>query len=116
MAYIVDGIAETGQHIDWWIDRAKEFVDKYGNIKFYSDSARPEHVADFKRNSIKATFAKKEVIAGIEEVAKGWTENKLFYVKNAIPRFEDEIYQYRWKENSTKDEPIKEYDDVLDAL
>ena len=116
VAYIVDGIAETGQHIDWWIERAKEFVDKYGNIKFYSDSARPEHVADFKRNGIKATFAKKEVIAGIEEVAKGWTENKLFYVQNAIPRFEDEIYQYRWKENSTKDEPIKEYDDVLDAL
>ncbi|HHU5073535.1 TPA: PBSX family phage terminase large subunit, partial [Streptococcus agalactiae] len=26
------------------------------------------------------------------------------------------IYQYKWKPNSTKDEPLKEYDDVLDAL
>ena len=113
-AYIVDGIAEQYKHIDWWIERAKEYIAKYGNIKFYCDTARPEHIADFKRNSIKAMHAKKEVIAGIEEVAKSFKENKLFYVKDTIPRFEDEIYQYRWKVNSVKDEPIKEWDDVLD--
>ncbi len=53
-------------------------------------------------------------MAGIEEVAKRFNEDKLFYVKGAISRFEDEIYQYRWKANSVKDEPIKEWDDVLD--
>ena len=114
VAYIVDGIAEQYKHIDWWIERAKEFISEYGNIKFYCDTARPEHIADFKRNNIKAMHAKKEVIAGIEEVAKSFKENKLFYVKDTIPRFEDEIYQYRWKANSIKDEPIKEWDDVLD--
>ena len=114
VAYIVDGIAEQYKHIDWWIKQAKEYIAKYGNIKFYCDTARPEHIADFKRNNIKAMHAKKEVIAGIEEVAKSFKENKLFYVKDTIPRFEDEIYQYRWKVNSTKDEPIKEWDDVLD--
>ena len=114
VAYIVDGIAEQYKHIDWWIKQAKEYIAKYGNIKFYCDTARPEHIADFKRNNIKAMHAKKEVIAGIEEVAKSFKENKLFYVKDTIPRFEDEIYQYRWKANSVKDEPIKEWDDVLD--
>lgn len=116
VAYIVDGIAEQYKHIDWWIERAKEFIEEYGSIKFYCDTARPEHIADFKRNNINAIFANKSVIAGIEEVAKRFKENRLFYVKGTIPRFEDEIYQYRWKENSTKDEPLKEWDDVLDSL
>ena len=116
VAYIVDGIAEQYKHIDWWIDRAKEFIDKYGNIKFYCDTARTEHIADFKRSNINAEFANKSVIAGIEEVAKRFKENRLFYVKGSVPRFEDEIYQYRWRANSTKDEPLKEYDDVLDSV
>ena len=116
VAYIVDGIAEQYKHIDWWIKRAKEFIDEYGKIKFYCDTARPEHIADFKRNGINAMFANKSVIAGIEEVAKRFKENRLFYVKDTVPRFEDEIYQYRWKANSTKDEPLKEWDDFLDGL
>ena len=115
-AYIVDGIAEQYKHIDWWIKQAKEYIAKYGNIKFYCDTARPEHIADFKRNNINAIFANKSVIAGIEEVAKRFKENRLFYVKDTVPRFEDEIYQYRWKANSTKDEPLKEWDDFLDGL
>ena len=116
VAYIVDGIAEQYKHIDWWITRAKEFIDKYGKIKFYCDTARTEHIADFKRNGINAIFANKSVVAGIEEVAKHFKENRLFYVKDTMPRFEDEIYQYRWKPNSTKDEPLKEWDDILDSL
>lgn len=116
VAYIADGIAEQYKHIDWWIKRAKEFIGEYGKIRFYCDTARPEHIADFKRNGINAMFANKSVITGIEEVAKHFKENKLFYVKGTIPKFEDEIYQYRWKANSTKDEPLKEYDDVLDSV
>jgi len=116
IAYIVDGIAEQYKHIDWWIKQAKEYIAKYGKIKFYCDTARPEHIADFKRNNINAIFANKSVIAGIEEVAKRFKENRLFYVKDTVPRFEDEIYQYRWKANSTKDEPLKEWDDFLDGL
>lgn len=116
VAYIVDGIAEQYKHIDWWIKQAKEYIAKYGNIKFYCDTARPEHIADFKRNNINAIFANKSVIAGIEEVAKRFKENRLFYVKDTVLRFEDEIYQYRWKANSTKDEPLKEWDDFLDGL
>ena len=116
VAYIIDGIAEQYKHIDWWIKQANEYIAKYGNIKFYCDTARPEHIADFKRNNINAIFANKSVIAGIEEVAKRFKENRLFYVKDTVPRFEDEIYQYRWKANSTKDEPLKEWDDFLDGL
>lgn len=114
--YIVDGLAEQYKHIDWWIEQAKNFISIYGDIDFYCDTARTEHIADFKRNGIRAVFANKSVIAGIEEVAKSWKANTLFYIKGSIPRFEDEIYQYRWKENSKIDEVVKEYDDVLDSL
>lgn len=115
-AYIVDGIAKQYEEIDFWVEQAHIFKAKYGDIDFYADSARPEHVVRFNREGFKVHNARKEVIAGIEEVAKLWKNDKLFYVQGSIPRFEDEIYQYKWKPNSAKDEPLKEYDDVLDAI
>lgn len=114
--YIIDGVAERFKHIDWWIARAKEYNGIYGDMVYYCDTARTEHIADFKRNGINAKFSNKSVIAGIEEVAKRFKNDKLFYVKGSLPRFEEEIYQYRWKQNSQKDEPMKEFDDVLDSL
>ena len=115
-AYIVDGIAKQYEEIDFWVEQAHDFKKKYGDIDFYADSARPEHVVRFNREGFKVHNARKEVIAGIEEVAKLWKNDQLFYVQGSIPRFEDEIYQYKWKPNSVKDEPLKEYDDVLDAI
>lgn len=114
--YLIDGISEQYKEIDWWVSRAKEFQSKYGNITFFADSARPEHVARFNNEGIKTINADKSVIAGIELVAKKFKEEKLFIKRGVIPRFFDEIYQYKWKPNSTKDEPLKEFDDVLDAL
>lgn len=114
--YIIDGVAEQYEEIDYWVEQARKFKSKYGDIDFYADSARPEHVVRFAREGLKVHNARKEVIAGIEEVAKRWKNDTLFYVKGSISRFVDEIYQYRWKTNSAKDEPIKEYDDVLDAI
>ena len=114
--YIVDGVAKQYEEIDYWVEQAHIFKAKYGNIDFYADSARPEHVVRFSREGFKVHNARKEVIAGIEEVAKLWKNDQLFYVQGSIPRFEDEIYQYKWKPNSAKDEPLKEYDDALDAI
>lgn len=114
--YIIDGVAKQYEEIDYWVEQAREFKKKYGDIDFYADSARPEHVMRFDREDFRVHNARKEVIAGIEEVAKLWKNDRLFYVQGSIPRFEDEIYQYKWKPNSLKDEPLKEYDDVLDAI
>jgi len=114
--YVVDGVSKQYEEIDYWVEQALNFKSIYGNIDFYADSARPEHVVRYAREGIKVHNARKEVIAGIEEVAKLFKADQLFYVRDSIPRFEDEIYQYRWKPNSIKDEPQKEYDDVLDAI
>lgn len=114
--YLVDGIAEQGHYIDWWIERALEFKQKYGNIPFWCDSARPEHVSAFKKAGIKARNANKEVIAGIETVSKLYKTKMLFILRGCIPRFFEEIYQYKWNKKASKDEVIKEYDDVQDGI
>lgn len=114
--YLVDGVAAQFKEIDWWVEQARKLTDIYGNIPLYADSARPEHVARFENEGFDIMNANKSVIAGIELIAKLFKEQKLYVKRGFIPRFFDEIYQYRWKENSTKDEPLKEFDDVLDSV
>ena len=114
--YLVDGVAAQFKEIDWWVEQARKLIDIYGNIPFYADSARPEHVARFENEGFDISNANKSVIAGIELIAKLFKERKLYVKRGFVPRFFDEIYQYRWKENSTKDEPLKEFDDVLDSV
>lgn len=114
--YLVDGVAAQFKEIDWWVEQARKLTDIYGNIPFYADSARPEHVARFESEGFDISNANKSVIAGIELIAKLFKERKLYVKRGFIPRFFDEIFQYRWKENSTKDEPLKEFDDALDSV
>jgi len=54
------------------------------------------------------------VLSGIEEVAKLMKAGRFFVVSNKVAKFKDEIYQYVWNERSG--EPVKEHDDVLDAV
>ena len=114
--HLVDGVAAQFKEIDWWVEQARKLTDIYGNIPFYADSARPEHVARFDNEGFDISNANKSVIAGIELIAKLFKEQKLYVKRDFVPRFFDEIFQYRWKENSTKDEPLKEFDDVLDSV
>ena len=114
--YLVDGVAAQFKEIDWWVEQARKLIDIYGNIPFYADSARPEHVARFENEGFDISNANKSVIAGIELIAKLFKERRLYVKRGFVPRFFDEIFQYRWKENSTKDEPLKEFDDVLDSV
>ena len=39
---------------------------------------------------------------------------RFFVVSDKVSKFKDEIYQYVWNERSG--EPVKEHDDVLDAV
>lgn len=114
--YLVDGVASQFKEIDWWVEQARKLTDIYGNTPFYADSARPEHVARFDNEGFDISNANKSVIAGIELIAKLFKEQRLYVKRDFVPRFFDEIFQYRWKENSTKDEPLKEFDDVLDSV
>lgn len=112
--YLIEEVAHQFKEIDFWVEQAKQIKHKYGNIPFYCDTARPEHIDRFKREYLKTIDADKSVLSGIEEVAKLYKNNKLFILKPKVNRFSEEIFMYVW--NRKTDEPLKIFDDVQDAI
>lgn len=111
--YLIKEIAERFQEIDFWLNNALRIKSQYGDITFYCDSARPEYVKKFKNNGLRAKNADKSVLSGIERVAQLYKQRKIFIVDD-VKRFREEIYMYVWNEKTG--EPVKEYDDVQDAI
>ena len=112
--YLIKEIAKKHKHIEYWIDEAKKIIDKYGDIPFYCDTARPDYIKKFREARIKDIDGRKDVIDGISEVASMFKTRKLKVVEDNVDIFKVEIYNYVWKDG--KDEPVKQYDDVLDSL
>lgn len=112
--YLIEEHAHQFKFIDDWVEIAKDIVERYGNINFYCDTARPEYVTEFRKHRLRAINADKSVMSGIENVAKLFKQRKLKVVYEQMDRFKQEIYKYVW--HPTKGEPIKEFDDVMDSL
>jgi PBSX family phage terminase large subunit len=112
--YLIKEYAKQHEEIDYWVNIAKEVKETYGNIIFYCDTARTEHIARFRREGLRAKYADKSVLSGIEVVAKGFKTNTLKVIEENVELFKKEIFMYAW--NKTTGEPIKLWDDVLDAL
>ncbi len=112
--YVIEEHAAQHKYIGEWICIAKDIIRRYGNIPFYCDPARTEHIAAFQKAGIRAYLANNRVLSGIEEVATLMTKKKFFIVYERCPRFREEIYKYVWKKNTG--EPLKENDDVLCAI
>lgn len=112
--YLLKEYSKQYEEIDYWVNVGKEIKTKYGNITFYCDSARPEHVARYKKEGLRAKNADKAVLSGIESVAKRFKTKTLFAVEDQVDLFKKEIFMYAW--NKKTGEPIKLWDDVLDAL
>lgn len=112
--YLLKEIARRHKEIDFWVKEAKEIKEQYGNIPFYCDTARPEHLVRFRKEKIRTLNADKSVLSGIEEVAKLFKQSRLFILKPAVKRFREEIFMYVWNEKTG--EPVKQFDDVLDSI
>ncbi|MED1122798.1 PBSX family phage terminase large subunit [Bacillus atrophaeus] len=112
--YLLEEHAKQHEEIDYWVKVAKGVKERYGNINFYCDTARPEHVERFRREKIRARNADKARISGIEAVAALFKQNKLFILRDKVERFEKEIFMYVW--NQQTGEPVKQWDDVLDSV
>lgn len=103
------------QEIEYWERIAQDIKARRGNIPFYCDSARPEHISRFRRIGLRARNADKAILSGIEQVARRFKNKTLtIYDNGKIQRFRQEIAMYAWNEKTG--EPIKLYDDVLDAI
>ena len=112
--YFIKEIAYKHKHIDWWVNEAKKIINKYGNINFYCDHARPDYINKLRIAGVKAIDARKDVMAGIGEIASLFKTRRLKVIEDNVNIFKDEIYNYVWKNG--KDEVVKQYDDVLDSL
>lgn len=112
--YLVQEWAAQHRHIDWWVEVAHSIKAQRGDINFYCDGARPDYVQKLRESGIRALYARKDVVAGISEVASLYKQQRFFIVQENAPRFAEEIYGYVWKPGA--DEPVKENDDVQDAI
>ncbi|MBC5626195.1 PBSX family phage terminase large subunit [Clostridium sp. NSJ-49] len=112
--YVLKEYSAQHEEIDYWVNVGKEIKEKYGNIIFYCDTARPEHIKRFKREGLRAVNADKAVLSGIEVIAKGFKTNTLKIVESEVNLFKKEAFMYAWNKNTG--EPIKLWDDVLDAI
>ena len=112
--YLLEEHAKQFKEIDYWADVALDIKARYGNINFYCDSARPEHVERFRRERIRAINADKSVLSGIEEVARLIKLGRFFVVSDKVKMFKKEIYNYVWDEKTGN--PVKENDDVMDSM
>lgn len=112
--YLVQEWAAQHQHIDRWVEIACSIKAQRGDIHFYCDGARPDYVQELRKAGIQAIYARKDVVAGISEVASLYKQRRLFIVQENAPRFAQEIYGYVWKPGA--DEPVKINDDVQDAV
>ena len=112
--YVIEEHAAQHKYIDGWKVVARDIIKRFGNIPFYCDPARPEHIAAFQSASISAFPGNNRVLSGIEAIATLMKNEMFFIVYDECPRFRDEIYKYAWKKNTG--EPLKENDDVLCAI
>lgn len=112
--YLLKEWAAKHRNIEDWIAIGETIKETYGNINFYCDYARPDLIQQMRVAKLRAIYARKDVMAGISEVATLYKQNRLYIVKEEVEQFPKEIYLYVWKEGA--DAPIKEHDDVQDAI
>lgn len=108
---------KSGQFIPMtsWIEYAKSLKQRFGDrLLFYCDSARPDRIDELAAAGIYAMNAKKDVVAGISHVATLFKQGRLKVLESGVDRFKEEIERYSWSDKA--DEPVKEWDDVLDAV
>jgi len=98
-----------------WIAIAQQIQEAHGEeTPFYCDSARPDRIREMQDAGVWATNARKDVTAGISYVDTLYKTGRLYVVRDNVDLFCQEIDTYSWKEGA--DEPVKEADDVMDAL
>ena len=113
--YLVEEHAYQKKNVEkFWIPLAKEMQKKYGDILFYCDSARVEHIDSFNENGIRAIYAEKAVVAGISHVASMIHTRDFLVVEGVAPQWEKEVNLYCWQDG--KDAPLKTNDDAADCI
>lgn len=117
--YVLADYTKKHKFIDYWVRIAKNLQASFGrNLIFYADSARPDNVNEFQSNGINCINANKNIMPGIECVARKMRIGQFYVVDTAASGLLEEIYQYAWDDKTGL--PLKENDvrhnDRLDAI
>lgn len=117
--YVLRDYTKRHKFINYWVEIAKNLQREFGrNLLFYVDSARPDNFNEFLAHGINAINANKNVLPGVEYVAKQMRMGKFFIAESCSEGLLNELYQYSWDEKTGK--PLKEnetrHNDRLDAL
>jgi phage terminase large subunit len=110
--YVKELIYQSGLTSDDLVQRIKDLnIDK--RLEIICDGARPEMIEDIKRAGFNAKVAIKEVKKGIDSVKS----SGLFIDKSSVNLIK-EIGSYKWKTDGDiiLDEPVKKYDESMDAM
>ncbi len=117
--YVVDEWKQSGKTTPEIIKKALEFKQKHGVTMWYPDPARPDQIEEFKRGGLNCGEVSKEIPMGIGLVA-GLMKSKRFFVASHCNELLDELAQYRYEETPDgkpgKEVPVKENDDMVDAM
>ena len=110
--YVSEVLYESKLTVSDLINRMKELGIGFMN-EIVCDTARPEIIEDLRRSGYNAREAIKAVKAGIDSVKS----SELFIHKESL-NLVKEMSSYKWKTNGdiTLDEPVKIYDDAMDAM
>lgn len=112
---VLDEWYKTKQSMDAVVAAAKELKERH-NIKwFYADSARPEYIKAFNDAGLPCLEGNKEVAPGINEVRLRMKTGNLV-ISKACKNLLEELEMYAYNEDVDIEEPVKLYDDALDAL
>ena len=111
-AYVKEIIYKSGLTVSDLIKMMEELnIPK--NKDIICDTARPEIIEDLRRKGYNAKNAIKNVKEGIDSVKS----TEIFVQKESINLLK-ELAAYKWKVNGdiVLDEPVKVYDDAMDAM
>lgn len=112
--YLIEENAHQELHISDWLDIADRIRANYGDsVPFYCDTARTEYIDALYLSGANALNGDKAVLSGITEVAKQIKSDN-FFALSTNKVFLKQINAYVW--NRTGDAPLKEDDDVADAI
>jgi phage terminase large subunit len=110
--YVNEIIYKSGLTVSDLILMLKDLdINKKNDI--VCDTARPEIIEELRRNGYNAVNAIKAVKDGIDSV-----KSSPLYINNDSENVIKEIMNYKWKTSGDRilDEPVKLYDDAMDAM
>ena len=94
-------------------DTAAAMQEEYRPGRFYCDPSEPSGIEEFKRAGLDAVGAENDVVPGIKAVN---AEADDLRVHERCQNIINEFGLYRYKEDSTDDDPVSANDHALDAL